>query len=53
MLEIVASHHCIEFQGKLMIQIQKNYGPFGPNLSPLGPNTGRKFFLPKSGFTRH
>ena len=43
MLDIVASYHCIQFQGKLMNQTWENnkkpsfmtdFGPFGPNLDP-------------------
>ena len=43
MLEIVASYHCMQFQGKLMNQtwengkkpsFETNFCPFGPNLDP-------------------
>ena len=41
MLDIVASYHRIQFQGKLMIQTQENGEKpnFGPDLDPLGPNS--------------
>ena len=37
------------FQGKLMIKIQKNGKKphFGPDLGPLGPNSGRQTFFSK------
>ena len=49
MLDIVVSYHCIQFQEKLMIQTQENCGKphFGPDLDPLGPNSGRKIFFSK------
>ena len=36
MLDIVASYHCMQFQGKLMIQTQENSEkpPFGPKFGP-------------------
>ena len=42
MLDIVASYHCIQLQGKLMIQTQENGTKthFGHDLGPLGPNLG-------------
>ena len=47
MLDIVASYHCIQFQGKLMIQTQENGEKpyFGPDLGLLGQNSGRHFFF--------
>ena len=41
MLDIVASYNCMQFQGKLMIK--KTH--FWPDLEPLGPNSGPKFFF--------
>ena len=46
MLDIIASYHCIQYQGKL-IQTQE-YGEkshFGPDLGLLGSNSGRWNFL--------
>ena len=39
MFDIVASYHCMQFQGKHMIQIQANGEKphFGPDLGPLNP----------------
>ena len=50
MLNIVASYHCIQFQGKLMIQTQENGEKphFGPDLGLLGPKSGREFFFLKN-----
>ena len=47
MLDIVASYHCIQFQGKQMIQTQENGEKpyFGPDLGLLGQNSGRHFFF--------
>ena len=49
MLEIVANYHRKQFQGKFIIQTQGNGEKphFGPDLGPLGPNSGRQFFLKK------
>ena len=49
MLDIVASYQRIQFQGKLMIQTQEigKKPHFGPDLGPLGPNSGRQFFFSK------
>ena len=41
-LNIVASYHRMQFQGKLINQ-KKNY--FRPNFSPFGPNVGPKMFF--------
>ena len=40
MLGIVASYHCMQFQGKHVIQTQENGKKphFGPDLVSLGPN---------------
>ena len=40
MLDIVASYHCMQFQRKLIIQLEENGKKphFGPDLGPLGPN---------------
>ena len=42
MLDIVASCHCMQFQGKLMIQTQENDEKphFGSDLGLLCPNLG-------------
>ena len=47
MLDIVASYHCIQFQGKLMIQTQENDKKthLRPDLGWLDPNLGRQVFL--------
>ena len=47
MLQIVASYHCMQFQGKLMIQTQGNDEKphFGPDLGSLGQNLGRDYFF--------
>ena len=47
MLDIAASYHCMQFQGKLIIQTQENdKNPrAGPNLGPFCPNSGRQFFF--------
>ena len=44
MLDIVASYHHMQFQGK-RIQTQENSKKlhFGPDLGLLGPNSGRQF----------
>ena len=45
--KIVASYHCIQFQGNLMIQTQENGKKlhFGPDLNSLGPFLGQHFFF--------
>ena len=47
MLNIVASCHRIQFQGKCMIQTQKNGKKphVGSDLRPLHPILGRQFFF--------
>ena len=47
MLDIVASYHCMQCQGKLMIQTQENdqKPQSGPDLGLLGPNLGCNFFF--------
>ena len=52
MLVIVASYHCMQFQGKLMNDTWKNKKKtpsFGPNFGPFNPNSGCQnfFFLVK------
>ena len=42
MLDIVASYHFMQFQGKRMIEIH-----FGSDLGPLGPNSGRQNLFSK------
>ena len=48
MLGIVASYHCMQFQGKLMNQMAKNLA-LGPILEPLAQILTLKVFQ-KSGF---
>ena len=47
MLDIIATYHYVQFQGKLMIQIQENSEKphFGPDLGLMDPNLGRNFFF--------
>ena len=47
MLDIVASYHCMQFQGKLIIQSQEDGEKphFGSNLGPSGPNSGHILFF--------
>ena len=47
MLDIVAICYHIQFQGKLMIQTQRNDGKphFEPDLGPLGSNAGCQIFF--------
>ena len=47
MLYIVASYHCMEFQGKLMNQISENgkKPSLGPDFGPFGSNLGPYFFF--------
>ena len=47
MLDIVASYHCMQFQGKCKIQTKENGEKlyFGPDLGQLGTNSGRHFFF--------
>ena len=47
MLGIVASYHCMQFQGKLMNQTWKNSKKpsFGSNFCQFGPNLGAKIFF--------
>ena len=49
MFEIVASYHCMQFQGKSVIQNQENYEKphLGPDLGTLDPNLGRQIFCLK------
>ena len=46
MLEIDAKYHCMQFQGKQMIQTQANgeKSLLGPDLGPLNPNSPLLFF---------
>ena len=53
MLDIVASYHRIQFQGKRMIEKKMEKKKFGPDLGPLSPNSGRQIFFQKSGFVSH
>ena len=47
MLGIIASCHCIQFQGNLINQtLEKNKKPsFEPDFGTFGPNSGRQFFF--------
>ena len=47
MLDIIASHHGMEFQGKLMNQTWENgkKPKFGPDFGPFGTNSGRQLFF--------
>ena len=49
MLDIVASYHCIQFQGKRIIQTQENGEKrcFTPDLGPLDPSSGSQIFFMK------
>ena len=49
MLDINSVYHCIQFQGKFIIQTQENgkEPDFGPDLSLLGPNSDHQKFLIK------
>ena len=49
MLDIVASYHCMWFQGKLMNQTWENSKKpsFGPDFGPFGPNLGHQSPPPK------
>ena len=55
MLDIVANYHCMQFQGKHMIQTHAHgeIFHFGPNLDPLDPNSSRQLFFQKSGLVSH
>ena len=55
MLDIVASYHFRQFQGKLMIQTQENGKKthFGPDLGQLDQNSDQGNFIQKSGFASH
>ena len=50
MLDIFTSYHCMQFQGKGMIQTQQNgkNSHFGPDLDLLGPNFSCQFFFFKN-----
>ena len=47
MLHIVASYHCMQFQGTLTNQTSENgkKPSFDPDFGPFGPNLGHKFFF--------
>ena len=56
MLDIVASYHCMQFQGKLIIQTHENGAKshFGPDLGLLVPKLGHKLiFHQKSSLVSH
>ena len=55
MLGFVVNYHCMQFQGKHMIQTHANGEklPFGPDLDPLDPNSSRQLFFQKSGRIIH
>ena len=46
MLDIVASYHCMQIQGKLMNKTGKNdkKPSFGPDFGTFRPNLGPQFF---------
>ena len=50
MLDIVASYHCMQFQGKLKNQTWENSKKpsFGPEFGPFCPNLGHQFFFSKT-----
>ena len=56
-LDIVASYHCMKFQGKLMIQTKKKKTktPFWAWFRPIGPKFGPQFFFFffKAGLVSH
>ena len=54
MLNIVASYHCIQFQGKLINQTLENgkKPSFGPDFGPFAPNLGSKNFFMDFALTR-
>ena len=47
MLEIVASYHCMQFQGTLMNQTGENTKKpsFSSDFGPFGPNLGHQIFF--------
>ena len=49
-LDIVASYHYMQFQGRIMNQTWENAKKpsFGPNFGPFGPNLGHQFFFFKN-----
>ena len=55
MLDINASYHRIQCQGKLMIQTEENGEKphFWPDLGLLGQNSGSQVFFQNSGFVNH
>ena len=46
MLDIIASYHCMQFQGKQMKQTWEN-DSFSPNFGPFGPNMAPQKVFPK------
>ena len=55
MLDIVASYHRIQFQGKLMAKTQENgkKSHIGPDLGPLSSNSDCIFFFPQKIWLSH
>ena len=49
MLDIVASYHCMQYQGELMNQTWENSkkNSFGFEFGPFDPNLGHQFFFSK------
>ena len=47
MLDIVASYHCMKFEGKLMIQTSENGKKpnFEPDFGSFGPKLGSQIFF--------
>ena len=50
MLDIVASYHCMQFQGKLLNQTSENgkKPSFGSDFDPFDLNSGRQIFFFKN-----
>ena len=55
MLDIAATCHCMQSQGKLMKQTWENdkKSSFGTGFGPFGPNSGGQFLFQKSGSVSH
>ena len=55
MLDIIASYHCMQFQGKITNQTWKNdiKPSFKPDFDPFGPNSDCQSLVKKSDFANH
>ena len=55
MLDIVASYHCMQFQGQLTNQTWENgkKPSFGTDFAPFGPNLDPKHFFMKFTSAQH